>query len=347
MFLLKKILNPRPSFFDFLVGGFLFITMFGNDWQRGMFLVFYSAFLVIVSLLIKPKRDYKSLPLVLLTLWSLIGAFIHSFEIYQNSITIRYVNFYMMIEGFIYILFGVLFIHTIIRYSTNLKFIFLLIPFAIIPWFSGLVHTGSTTPMAALGIAIVVYLFLSKRLIWGICALISGIVGVWLNWSWICMKFVCRPLAWYQLIVNIFYRPERCFDGSIIDSGIQLSPILQELLKKRPLLLEIKPWLASIFGGGFENSINNNYMWVDKDTFGWIYMHNDYFHLAQCLGPIVLIFLTWFIINCFKRIGRSIYIIPFLAIVLICFFQLTMFQPGKAGIYLLIGTVALSIRRNE
>ena len=106
--------------------------------------------------------------------------------------------------------------------------------------------------------------------------------------------------------------------------------------------MEIKPWLASIFGAGFENGINNEYIWVDKDLFGWIYMHCDYLHLAACLGGIVLIFLALFIYDSFRKIGKSVYIIPFIMVTLMCFVQLTMWQPGKAGIYLLIGTIALS-----
>lgn len=345
MFLLKWLkntfLDPVPSIFDLCVAGLLFIPRLGDEWNKGTFLISYSAFLVALGLMMKPKREYRNIPLSLIAIWSLINVFIHSFEVSARQITFAIVNYELMMEGFLYIFLAALFIITVVRHATNLKFIYIIIPFAIIPWFLGLVHQGSTTPVAALGIAIIVYLFVSKRRVIGLLCSITGIVGAVLNWKWICMKWACRPLIWHQLAKNVVYREVRYIDGQVIDPGMQLSPFLEEFIKGKPLLIQVKPWLASIFGGGFENTINNKYMWVDKDLFGWSYMQNDFLHFGQCLGPVALILLAWFIIDCFRKIGCSVYAIPFLTVVLICFFQLTMWQPGKAGIYLLIGTVSL------
>lgn len=346
---LKRILRPFPSFFDICVGGFLVIPCLRDDWNKGTFIIFYSAFLVLLGFATKPKREYKSLPLILLAIWSLINVFIHSYEAATKSITFKYHNFGTMAEGFLYIFLGAMLIITIVRHSTNLRYIFFLVPISICSWYFGLVKMGSSTPFAALGVAIVVYLFLSKRFLWGSLATVMGTVVAILHWPWLCMKWACRPLVWGQMATNIIHRQVRYVDGEIIDPGIQLAPYLQKIFDGNQRLLEIKPWLASIFGSGFENSIYNKYMWVDKDKYGWIYMQNDILHLAQCLGPIALILMAWFLIDSFKKIGSSIFLIPFLTVFLICSFQLTMWQPGKAGVYLIIGIAALTegLRRRE
>jgi len=255
-----------------------------------------------------------------------------------------------MVEGFLYIFFGILFLRTVIRYSTNLRFIYILLPLAIYPWYKPLIHAGSSTPVAAIGIAIVVYLFLSKRLLWGILGAITGIIGVVLNWSWLCMKFAARPLVWRQLVVNMFYHPIRKIGGETIDVGIELSPAFERFLTIHiPNYQSVKPWLAGIFGKGFSDYLDPEYTWVDKDVFGWSYKQNDYFYLAEALGPIVLIFLGWFIVDSLRKIGIQPALILFIAVILTCFFQLTMFFPWKAGICLMVSAIAIQegIRRSE
>ena len=353
MFSLKKIkdffFKPLPSLFDVSIGGLLLIPLFNDKVDKAVFLVFYTAFLVIISLSLKPKCSYQSIPLTCIALWSCLGVFIHSFELYKHSITAKYPAFYLMSEGFLYVLFGVLLIRTIIIYSTNPRFIYLLIPIAITTWYFRIEHAGSVTPIAALCVSIIIYLFLSRRFVPGFLGSGIGFLGMILNWKWICMKFACRPMAWHQLTVNIFYRPTRYIDGQVIDPGAQFSQVVVDKLINPHVAPTIKPYLASIFGAGFSQYISPEYMWIDKDMFGWIYRQNDYLALANDLGPVVLIFIGWFLIDSFKRIGITPYLIPFLAICLICFFQLTMYKPDRAGIYLLIESLMITegIRRKK
>lgn len=342
---LRYFLKPCPSLFDLCVGCFLFIPMLHGNHDKAVFLVFYAVFLVIVSWLMKPKRQYRSLPLTLLAFWSLLGVFIHSFDIWWGSRTMLYLNYYLMVEGFLYVFFGILFVITVVKYSTNIRFILILLPFALIPWYAGLLWKGSVTPIAALGIAIVIYLFLTKRLLWGAMASGIGIVSAWLNWSWICMKFASRPLVWHQLIVNMFYHPMRRMEGvgDIHDPGIQLSPFLEKFCNNHfaDFADKVKPWLAGIVGSGFSDYLDPEYTWVDKDVFGWSYKQNDYFFLAEALGPITLILMAWFIISSLRKIGIQPALILFMALIISSFFQLTMYFPDKAGIYLLIGAFAI------
>ncbi len=339
---LKIFFIPRPTLFDLCVGLFILIPWIKGDSGRSIFIVFYSAFLVCLSMTMRPKRQYKSLPLSLLAIWSLINVFIHSCDL--SPYIFHYKNYYLMIEGFLFILFGVLFLTTVVKYSTNIKFVFFLIPVALWPWYKGLVRIGSATPLAALGIAIVLYLFLSKRLRWGIVASLWGITGMVLNWPWLCMKFRCRPYVMGQLLKNMFYHPVRKDAINILDPGIQLSSFLQKFLESKFPNFDavIKPWTASIWGTGFSDYVNKTYTWVDRRNFGWVHRQNDLLSLGEFIGPIALMFVVWFIINSFRQIGIQPALIAFMAVVLICSFQLTMFDPGEAGVMLMIGTLALT-----
>lgn len=148
----------------------------------------------------------------------------------------------------------------------------------------------------------------------------------------------------------MFYHPIRKIGGETIDVGIELSPAFERFLTIHiPNYQSVKPWLAGIFGKGFSDYLDPEYTWVDKDVFGWSYKQNDYFYLAEALGPIVLIFLGWFIVDSLRKIGIQPALILFIAVILTCFFQLTMFFPWKAGICLMVSAIAIQegIRRSE
>ncbi len=341
---IKSIFTPLPSFFDLCVGGFLYIPWIKGQYNKAIFFVFYSAFLILLSLSLKSKREYKSLPLSLLAIWSLLNVFIHAYIICTTSQTMHYLNLYLMVEGFLYIFFAVLFLKVVISYSTNIRYIYFLLPIAIYPWYAQMSYRGSVTPIAGLGVAIVVYLFLSKRFKLGILSALIGLIGVVLHWSWIVGKFFCRPIVWRQLCINLFYRPVR-YSGDafieIIDPGIQFSPWLEKIVDAH-IPANIVPWLAGIFGSGFQQILNSKYTWVDKDLYGWLYRQSDYLALGDDLGPITIILVVWFIISSFRTIGIHPALILFLMVVLVCGFQMTMYIPDRAGIYLMIMAVIIT-----
>lgn len=352
---LKTLYNPTPSFFDLCVGIFVFIPWIRGDFERSLFIVFYTAFLFSLTFGMKPKREYKSLSLALLAIWALVGMFVHSFTIYPNSITYSYKIFYLMIEGYLFILFGIIFLLTVIRYSTNIRFVYFMIPIGLIPWYSGWARLGNTTPIVALGISVVIYLLLSKRFKIAGTIMIIGFVGVIAKWSWLCMKFRSRPYAWYQLLVNMLYHPVRADGNFILDPGMSISPGFDKFLtglfgSSYP---DVRPWLSSLFGGGFGEYINNDYTWVGTTawnaigkhksyTFGWVHLQNDYFHIATVLGPITLLFIFLFVKDSLKIIGIRPILILFLTVLLTSFSDLTMFSPGTAGVTLMIVALTLT-----
>ncbi len=349
---LRTLINPRPSFFDICASLFAFMPWIKTDFARSQFIVFYTIFLMCLSFSMKANREYKSLPLTFLSIWTLLGLFIHSYAIYPRSLTYQYKLYYLMVEGFLYVFFGIMLIRTIVKYSTNLKFALFLIPIGLIPWYSGLAYFGKSTYIVAFGISVIIYLFLKKNYRAAILAsTLSALFVIW-KWSWLTMKFRCRPYIWYQLLVNSFYHPMRKDAVNILDPGIEFSPFIEKFIESHQWIANIKPWLQSVFGSGFSQYLNSDYTWVDTTiwnklghhktyTFGWVHNQNDYLHFAQCLGPIGLGLLIWFIVQSCKTIGVRPILILFMTVLLVCFGQLTMFNPGMAGICLLI--VAISI----
>ncbi len=158
-----SVFKPKPSFFDVCVAGLLYMPWIRGNWNRSVFFILYIIFIVLFSLYLRPKREYRSLPLMLLAMWSFLGMFIHSFIMSPNPGSNFHTTYILMIEGFLYILCGILFIRTVVIYSTNIRFIYILLPVGMIPWFDDFVRVGSLTPVAALGVAIVIYLFLRSR----------------------------------------------------------------------------------------------------------------------------------------------------------------------------------------
>ena len=346
--ILRYFFDPMPSFFDVCVGGLLLYIHITVKWGVGLFFVFYTIFLFVLSFSMTPKREYKSKALTLFVLWALINMFIHSFAIYPTSQMMYYLNFYMMVEGFIYVLSVAIFITTVIKYSTNTRYIYILLPFSMIAWFPNIARAGSTTPVAALGVAVVIYLLLSKRWILSSIAILGGLIMTILNWSWICFKFACRPVAWKVLVMDSFYHPVKMFQESIVDPGITLSPWLETFLTNHlPNFTNMKPWFATIFGAGFAQWLNANYLFVVMDDYGWLYRHSDYGALAVDLGPIALGLMLWFLFTCLKRIGIRPSLIIFMMILLTCGFQVTMYLPKKMFIFLMMGVVVVTEKKEE
>jgi len=354
----KSIFIPRPSLFDLCLSLFIFIPWIKGDTARSDFLVFYIIFLLALTFMMRPKREYKSFPLSLLTIWAILGLFIHSYDISFKSLTYNWKIYSLMMEGLLYVLFGIIFIRIAVKYSTNLKFVFLLAPFAIKPFLTGWFYFGKSTYIMAFGLSVIIYLFLTRKFKLVIPTSLLGIGIIIHKWAWLSMKFRCRPYVWYQLFLNMFYHPQRRDALNILDPGIQFSPFVEKYISQHQWILQIKPWLQSIFGSGFSQYLNKDYTWVDTTiwnkllnntnyTFGWVHNQNDYLNFGQCLGPIGLGLLIWFIVQSLKEIGIRPMLILFMTILLICFGQLTMFDPGRGGVCLILSAVCIAVAKTE
>lgn len=300
-----SLLRPCPSIFDFFVAGILFISLFTGT-RQGLFFVLYSFFIALLTLSMKPKRNYISFPLMLIAIWAMIGIFLHNrVVIYpKNSFMNSYFVLSTMFEGAIYVVAGVLLLNSIVRYSSNLKFVWMLMPFASIFIFSHMVRGGSMTILFAVAVSLLIYAFLKKRFALAVSSLLLGIGMFALNYPWVLMKWETRPLVWQQLI-----------------KGIKSHPFV---------------------GNGFCEYLWGNMTWIEPDKFGWAYRHNDYLSIGGYLGIPALIFAAWFVIDTCLKIRIRPLLIVFMAIAITCFFQMTMFYPDRGMLCLLMTGICLS-----
>lgn len=299
----RSLIAPRPSIFDLFVAGTLSIVLLRDKFHQGMFLVFYSVFILILTIVMKPKRNYISIPLFLIVLWSFFMIFVHNkIEIVPGNFMNYWLNVSIMFEGFIYILFGFFLLRNIIVYSTNLKFIFLLLPIALIPIMKVNAIGGRMTIPMAFILSVLIYFFLNRKIFWGLVIGIVSLTEVICLWPYIQTKFACRPYIWIEMLREI---------------------------KSHPFI-----------GSGFDHTLKpDNMTWVHKIgnmVYGWIYRHNDLLSIGAYLGVIVTILLIWFIVESLFKIGKSGYLIPFLTILITSLFQLTFFEPVKATICLVL-----------
>jgi hypothetical protein len=273
-----------------------------------MAIIFTAALIWILTLGQKAKREYFSFPLMLFCLWALGSVFIHSYDvaILEHPALSRFQCFSLMSEGLIYILAGTALFISVIKYSGSSWPIWAILAVLSVPWVYEAAKWGRISPILALVGATCAYLLI-KRHIWLLIgtALVSGILTV-LNWPWVVMKFSCRPVIWARMV---------------------------EQIKEHPIV-----------GQGFTHYLRGD-MEPLSQYWGGVYRHNDFLSIASYLGIPALIFLTWFIIDCLKKIGPAVHLIPFLAIVILCCFQYTMFDPLKAAICLTAG--ALCIKQSQ
>lgn len=289
----------QDKLFDILVLGTLFINVLQDDFQKQMFFVFYSLFLFCLSLGKKEIRGYRSLPLALLLVWSLVGVFIHSFDVRLNVAM-------HLFEGFIYIFAGVLLLQTCIKHMKSIWLIWCFIPILLVPWRRP--GPPNHTLLCSVALAIIIYLFLKRRYILGVLGTsIFTVVSV-VTYPILSKYFACRIPIFDNLLHQIVQHP--------------------------------------FVGTGFNKTLSYDNM-VFHPYWGWLYRHNDYLSIGAFIGVASTLLIIAFIVSSLKRIRTSIYLIPFLIIVIMCMFQMTMFKVDKAISCILITSLCLAQTTRE
>ena len=293
------------SLFDLCVASVLYAPFIHGNFNQSIYLIFSMIFVICLTVGMKPKRDYRSLPLSLLTLFSFLGIFLHSTSVVKLPVANAYINASLMFEGFIYIFIGSLFLKSVVNYSKNITFIWALVPVAMIPWIKMMI-IGRVTVVAALVLSTMIYMIIKKKYIIPVLLSICGIAFTVVNWDWLSMKFFCRPYIWGQLVSDIIKHP--------------------------------------FVGEGFCKYLWGNMTWAVHGgvVYGWIYRHNDYLGLGAYLGIPSMVCVIWFVVNTIKRIGVRILLIPFLTIAIACCFQMIMFFPDKGAICLMVMALCLT-----
>ena len=299
MNVLKGLKTLQPSLFDLAICGILGISLIVNPFIRGSVFIFYSIFLFCLSFAFRPKNNFRSTPIVVLLITSLVLIFVHRpYRIVPSSIMNAYFNTAIMSEGFIYILAGAMLFFTIVRYSSETKLIlFAAIAASIIP-IKFMLSVGSPVSLGlALCMALGIYLVLHKRVRFLFDFLIIAVITAIANWHFIISKANSRPQIWWETL---------------------------RLIKRHPFL-----------GSGFNQTVMPDGL-IPVGLWGWVYMHNVFLTVWHSLGIVALIAALWFVVASIKQIGKTIYLIPFLFVVLLCNFKETMLIPERAAICVVI-----------
>lgn len=327
--LVHKWVSSLPSLFDVVVCGYLlFISFWTNGYETRLAFNLGIIFMLSMTLAIKPIREYKSLPLALMAMWTFYSIFLHSYKpnYTHESIVFKYLNIFVLSEGFIYVFSGAFLFYLVVKYSKSLIPYIITLLICLIPYFKSAVYHGKMATIVSLSLAILIYSIMNRK--WLITKITTSLIGlgclaIYLKWlfpgvpDWclqearnvIYYKFACRPYIWIQLFRD---------------------------MKDH--------WIV---GNGFPHYLGiPNMFWVGKIgnvEQGWLFRHNDYFGIGVYLGIISILLIGWFIVGNIIKIRKTPWVIGLLTISLIPFFSCTMFDVYKASVILVIG--ALCVRK--
>ena len=305
---LKDLLGPRPSLFDLCAVLGAMGMGFVPPLLQGHYLVYYSIFLACIGFSQKNERDISAPSLSIFCLIGLAGLYIHSFFMNPLSITFKYFNFMLMSEGFIYMLFGSLLFYTLATKGRNLRLFALTLPIAATGWIKSAIHGGQMSVILAFLVGIIAYLAYKRRYLFLGVMIATSLCLIFLCplkfggdnlplWKWLCFKGQHRPAAWKEL----------CY------------------------LISLHPFI----GAGFNKVVGpDNYILVYNDArtviMNCLHRQNDYLSLAQYVGIPILIGVAMFIKEGIARLKNSFLIVPFIAICVLCFVQMTLFWADRA-----------------
>lgn len=290
--------QPAPSVFDIFIAFILIINFIPETYIKEIFFVFYTWFLLCLTFMFKAKRQYSNVWLGLLVLWSLVNVFIHSYFISQESITFKYKNMYLMSEGFIYIICGAIFLNIVVRYSKNIKFIYLLSPVLLMPWFFEFSKDHHLTPFVALFLSLIIYSVIKKRLWVSFLLLAPGLVYFYIKHTWVLSKFRFKIPMVKELVSQIIQHP--------------------------------------FVGSGFNKTLNaDNMVFLFKENL-WLWKYNDFLNIGSQLGITALILCVLLAFKILNTMKSGVCFVLSLTLILIMSAQSIMFFVDKAVSYLLL-----------
>jgi hypothetical protein len=307
--------NPRPTMFDLCACLGVLGIPFIHQSIYGFYFCFYALFITVIGFSSKCVRNVNFPSLTIFSLLGLIGLFLHSFIYSPKSITFQYLNFYLMFEGFGYIFFGCVMFYVLVSKGKNLRLFFITLPISLIPFIKNTLYSGRGSILFALAIAVIFYLIKNKQYKWALVVFLFALDLLIWKYSWFTMKFRCRLPLWYDMI----------YSTDITNPGITLHPFI---------------------GSGFNKFLKPDNMMVST-SWGktWLFIHNDYLNAIKILGVFFIAPLFLFINEIYDRVKNSIYLIPVLTILVLCFVQATMCFGDRAVVIVCI--LALSVIEKE
>lgn len=312
---------------------------------QGLWLIFGTMILMCVGMGLHKRRDYKSLPLCLLTLVAMANMYPHVFrpmfdEALSTAMKIgsAWVTWELMCEGFVYIFFSVFLIRTIVEHAKNWRWYYIPLLFCMIYYIcmvgfnmQGLakVYTDSEgilretlsgwsmTPLLAicLGVALTLVRIRKTRIL-ACSGLIMGIVVAVSKWPHLMVKWASRPDHWMFTLQrmklapwlgNGFYHTVNTKDGLIA----------AELMGSKEI---VDRWGGGLIGG---------------------WRHCDILEFGESMGVFAMILASWFFLHLLWKGKSSLAYFMVLTAVIMCIVQRTMFFPIKAATILVMVSVLI------
>ncbi len=203
---------------------FILISPF-IDWRpvvqettQKLYFVFGVIALYLLSLFSEPKRRLKDWRIGAFALWAFFLMFWHS-QIWVDSITYRYLNFYLMSEGFIHVFAAILLYRLVYEYVDKLPALY----FAIIFYIGRGFIIKSLTPIFAVAICSLIWCIMKKKWQWFGLILVLSCAFIGMNSHYIWLKWQARAFAWPYTIEEIIQHP---FLGIGFDKGLMSNLIL-------------------------------------------------------------------------------------------------------------------------
>lgn len=185
-----------------------------------MYFVFGTMVLYSISLFMPPLRKLKNPWMGAFLLWSLAMLFLHNFVIRPDSITSRYMNFYLMSEGFLYVLTTVLLFKTLYEHCQKSAYLYAGLWMATGVFLAQSALRPSFSFWTSASVVTFIYLLLRKKYVVIFCALIVIATMAFNLWPDISNKLRTRPYSMAYVLTEIKQSPitGHGFDTSLLSN---------------------------------------------------------------------------------------------------------------------------------
>lgn len=200
-----------------LISPFIPWEPYRQETTQKIYFVFGVIALSLLSLFSKPKRYLTDWCVGAFALWALFLMFWHS-QIWVESITYRYLDFFLMSEGFIHVFAAILLYKLVYEYVDKLPSVY----FALVFYLGRGFFIKSLTPIFAVAICSLIWCVAKKKWQWFGLMLVLTCAFIGMNTHYIWVKWQARAFAWPYTIKEILQHP---FIGTGFDKSIMINLI--------------------------------------------------------------------------------------------------------------------------
>ncbi len=355
--------SPRLFLFDVCLYVFTFLcpVFFFLPWDLNMiqkiFFVFGVLFLLGISFLCERRREFKNPWIGFIILWSLLGVFFHAFSFSLSRTYVEgFINFCLMSEGFIYVLCGCLLYYLVFSYSQRINIVYPLLVISVLNLFFALAQTFGIYPIwenvvqptqnniaGLMGTKsqLAVFSAMTVPPIFSLHKFLAFIplMNLFLSGSYTAVIALFAGLAAF-----FFLRRKKKALVCLLAAGLIVMPFIgwHKFYVRPPAwkytLNEIVR--HPIFGHGFDNTINQNKIFLTGDfQTQYTYRHNDYLNAARDLGLPFLFFMFMAIAKVIFRTRIDPLWLSLIILMIACFAQTSFYYPRIAAVGIIIAAL--------